>query len=195
VQCILAPAGTESESSQAVTSFLLWLPCADSAVSKQQVKQRQKDVIARVGNIVMRHVVGTSEAETGRQPSVHMYPPVNFFGGNQIHSPTNEDAGGDLEAEQKIYEEHDTSIAGEQNGYVRRRLSKRNVFGLIRSADMRMVLEMSFAEGTTGPVQQPAMVCVLEPIGPYQTDDQAQQPAIPMKWKIEGQYQTREGAG
>jgi hypothetical protein len=124
-----------------------------------------------------------------------MYPPVNFFSGNQIHSPANEDTGGDLETEQKIYEEHHASIAGEQNGNVCRRLSQRNVFGLIGSADMRMVLQMPFAKRTAGPVQQPAMVCVFEPIGPYQTDDQAQQPALPMKWKIKGQYQAGEDAG
>jgi hypothetical protein len=155
----------------------VWIPLSP----QQQVKQRQKDVIAAIGNIVMRHVVSTSEAKTGGEPSVHVNPPMDFFGGDQIQSPANEDAGGDSEAEQKIYEEHHASIAGKQNGNVRRRLSKRNVFGLIGSADMRMVLEMSFAKRTAGPVQQPAMVCVFEPIGPYQANDQAKQPAFPTK--------------
>jgi hypothetical protein len=62
------------------------------------------------------------------------------------------------------------------------------VFRFIWSADMRMVLEMSFAKRAAGPVKQPAMVCVFEPIGPYQTDDQAQQPAVPMKRKTKSQY-------
>jgi|SRR6266481_4397376 len=133
----------------------------------------------------MSHVIGPSEAKTVGQPSIHMNAPVNFFGGDQIDRPANEDAGSYPESEQKIYEEHHTSIAGEQNGYVRRRFAQRNVFSLIGSADVRMVLEMSFAKRTARAVQQPAMVCVFEPVGPYQTDDQAKQGTFPMKWKIE----------
>jgi hypothetical protein len=71
---------------------------AEPTVSQQQVEERQKDVIAGIRNIVMGHVICTSEAETGRQPSVHMNPPVDFFGRDQVDSPANEDARSHPEA-------------------------------------------------------------------------------------------------
>jgi hypothetical protein len=40
------------------------------------------------------------------------------------------------------------------------------VFGLFGSADMRMVLEMSFTEWAAGSVQQPTMVSVFERVAP-----------------------------
>ncbi len=51
---------------------------SEPAVSQQQVEERQKDVIAGIRNIVMGHVISTSEAETGRQPSVQMNPSHPF---------------------------------------------------------------------------------------------------------------------
>ena len=41
------------------------------------------------------------------------------------------------------------------------------MFGLFGSADVRMVFEMSAAQRTAGPVQQPAMIGIFERVGPY----------------------------
>jgi len=71
---------------------------AEPTVSKQEVKERQKDVIPDTGHIMMAHVISTSETETGRQPSVHVNSPVDFFGRDQVDSPPNENAGADSQA-------------------------------------------------------------------------------------------------
>ena len=71
---------------------------AEPTVSQQQVEERQKDVIAGIRNIVMGHMISTSEAETGRQPPVQMNTPVDFFGRDQVDSPANEDARSHPEA-------------------------------------------------------------------------------------------------
>ena len=64
---------------------------AESDISKQEIKHRQKDVVSDVGNFMMTH----------------------------------------------------------------------------GSADVRMVFEMSAAQRTAGPVQQPAMIGIFERVGPY----------------------------
>jgi len=99
---------------------LLCQSCFPIAAIAFQVKQGQKDVIAAVRNIVTCHTIRTRKADTGRQPSVHMNPPVDFFCGDQVYSPTDEDAGRNPEVQQVVNEDHYNSVAGEQNSYVQR---------------------------------------------------------------------------
>ena len=43
---------------------------AESDISKQEIKDRQKDVVSDVGSLVMAHVIGTGKAKTGGQPAI-----------------------------------------------------------------------------------------------------------------------------
>ncbi len=96
---------------------------AESDIPKPEIKDRQKDVVSDVGNFMMTHVIGTRKAETGRQPLFHMDSPVDFFGCDQISTPANEDARSDPKAQQKINEDDNYSIAGEQDCNMRRGLA------------------------------------------------------------------------
>jgi hypothetical protein len=85
----------------------LWqVAFADIAASEQEIEDRQKHVVAAVGNVVMARVIGAGEVQSGRKPAVHVNPPVDFLAQDQLHRPTDEDtAENPLLAEQKTDEE------------------------------------------------------------------------------------------
>jgi hypothetical protein len=60
-------------------------------VSEQKIKQRQKHVVTAGGDIVVAHVISASELKTGRKPSLHVNPPMDFFSGDEVSRPSHED--------------------------------------------------------------------------------------------------------
>src|SRR5213082_745109 len=100
-----------------------------------------------------------------------MNSPVNFFGRDQVSRPPHENAWSHPETKQKINREDYDSIAREQDSYMQRRLAQGNMFGLFGGADVCVVFEMAAAQRTARPMQRPAMISILESIGPYQSDD------------------------
>ena len=68
------------------------------------------------------------------------------------------------------------------------------MFGLFRSANLRVVLEMSFGERAAGSVQQPTMVRVFECVTPYKSDDHSKKPPFPIGRKIESEDYSGKGA-
>jgi hypothetical protein len=69
------------------------------------------------------------------------------------------------------------------------------MFWLFRSTDIDVMLQVSFAERTVRPVQQPAMVGIFKAVTPNQAYDNAYEPSRPCRMKIETENQTRNSAG
>src|SRR2546426_6423358 len=83
----------------------------NSAVTKDEIKQWQEDVVSRIRDIVMTHVIGACEAEAWRQPFPQVNAPMNFLGGDQVNTPTHHDAGRDPEVEEPVDGDYQQSIA------------------------------------------------------------------------------------
>ena len=143
------------------------------ARSEQQIEERQKHIKAAVRNVVVAHVINASELKTRRKPAVHVNPPVDLFGGNQIEHPPNEDTWqNSAETDQSTNQERWNSIDGEQKDNIRRGADKRHMFRFFGSTDLRMVIVMSNSERAARPVQQPAVIDVFESVTPDHTDDE-----------------------
>ncbi len=94
----------------------------------------------------MAHVVSTREAQTPRQPSLHVNAPVDLLSGYQINRPTHEDTRRKPEPQQQVDHDHQDSIAGEQQRDVERRPAKRYVFRFLRGANGAVMLQVSSGE-------------------------------------------------
>ena len=120
-----------------------------------------------------------------------MNSPVNFFGGYQVGSPSNKNAWRDSQAKPKISRNDEDSVARKQQSNMPGRPAQGNVFGLVRSTHIHVVLEMSPSEATARPMQQPAMVGIFEGIAPQQSNHQAGQPACQTRMKMKCQKHAR----
>src|SRR5438445_1064335 len=78
-----------------------------SAIAQQEIEQGQKHVIARVGSVMMAHVVSTRKAQTPRQPSLHVNAPMDLLSGYQANCPTHEDTRRKSEPQQQVDHDHE----------------------------------------------------------------------------------------
>jgi hypothetical protein len=74
----------------------------ECGIPKEKITEGEEDIVSSVRNLVVTHVIGASEAQTPRKPSVHVDAPVDFIGGNQVDRPAYEDAGRDPESEYEV---------------------------------------------------------------------------------------------
>lgn len=120
--------------------------------------------------MVMAQVISTSGAKTGRQPAVHMNPPVRLLSHDQVDSPAYENATEDSrDADQRSNQECWNSIDHEQKNNVQWGTDQGNVFCFSRT---RVVLAMLHSVWSTRLMQQPTMVSIFKSIPPNQTDEQ-----------------------
>jgi len=112
--------------------------------SKEPIKERQKHVIAAVRNVVMAHVISTSEANSGRQPAVPVNTPMDLFRHNQVDNPTNEDTRENSpEAHPGSNQKCWNAVDNEQEKDVQWGTDECHVFCFLGSTNLRMVLVMS----------------------------------------------------
>jgi hypothetical protein len=76
--------------------------CGACCIPKEKITEGKKDIVSSVRNVVVTHVIGASEAQTRRKPSVHVDAPVDFLGGNQVDRPAYEYTGRDPESQYEV---------------------------------------------------------------------------------------------
>ena len=142
-------------------------------ISEEEIKERQKHVIATIRTSVMAHVISTREPETGREPPVHVNTPVDLLSRNQINSPANEHARkNSRQSEQGSNQKCRNSVYYEQKNNVHRGADEGYMLCLRGRTNLSMVRAMFCPQGAARLVQQPSMIEVFESVPPDQTDDQ-----------------------